>query len=282
MRRGLFSLLIPLCLCSPAYSQVDSGSHANQTVSPTPDSNRSVAPDTHQTVVAPAVVADPVSKPEIITEPLKDAPKAYPVYWLAGAGLIGLLVGAFGYHLLFRKKEDELNAPLPATESEATDESEIQLSLEGENVELHAQNSRLMAENEQLKRDNAELEQLLHTANDKSDMSGGLAKEIIFYMPQPNMNGRFQEASRRTDAANALYEFHVQHDLPGVASFEFIGKDAYLNAAIGNEPSWIAIACDRTNQPSASTTRVKTNVPGLAHLKDGEWEITRKAKITYL
>lgn len=122
----------------------------------------------------------------------------------------------------------------------------------------------------------------IQTNDAESPESEPLKQDLVFYMPQPNRNGRFLESGRHSDAEKAIYAFHPDADNPAVASFEFVAQDLYLQVALGNAPTWINSACDRNNLPGANTTQVKTLSPGQAVLHGDEWEITRKAKITYL
>jgi len=284
-KAGLSTLVVVMLFCGHAYGQADSGKSVMHTAGGIPDSSQSTASDTlHVSVPAPIVIATPDTQVEVSQPSTAVVQEGYSLYWLIGAALLGGIIGAAGHRLISGaagKAQEKENAdgfghdPDPESKPLETPEHQYNTVLD--------LNKKLMDENDQLKRDKAELEQLQAAAQNESGMFGNeLPGDIVFYMPQPNRNGRFQEASKRTEATDSLYAFHVQPDNPGIATFEFIAKDAYLNAAIGNEPSWISIACDRTNQPSGTTSRVKTEIPGQAHLKDGEWEITRKAKITYL
>jgi hypothetical protein len=115
-----------------------------------------------------------------------------------------------------------------------------------------------------------------------SDGSDHLEVEQIFYMPQPNRNGRFLQSGRHGDEEKAIYAFRPDIENPSFASFEFVARDIYLQVALGNEPTWINTACDRNNLPNSNTSQVKTLSPGQAVLHGDEWEITRKAQITYL
>ena len=250
-----------------------------------PPATSMVSSDT-QMMSAPAFVADSgttvsnVAVPETessitVSEPV---PAGYSLLMLVGVGLLGCAIGAAGYRLLSggARKTDVS----PDLESEQDPSVALEKEAAYNAALLH--NNRLMEENESLRKDMAAMqEQQQSLAAATGEGKDSQPKEIIFYMPQPSRNGKFQEASKRTEADDALYAFRVQSGSPDTASFEFIARDAYLNAAIGNEPSWIAIACERTNQPSATTSQVKTEKPGLAQLNNGEWEIIRKAKITY-
>jgi hypothetical protein len=292
-RSALISLVFLMFLCLQGYAQADSGQRFSTAGRPIADSSKPAAPGKQDTTATQVIAVHPPVRQETKQESVKDADTVaqpgYSLYWLIGCGLLGIILGALGYKLLGRtakgnRADDAAQRRHVQSSNQSDDGGFVNAwNLEQEVAKLEALNKTLTDENNQLQRDKDELEQLLKSANAESGISAmSLTKEIVFYMPQPNMNGRFQEASKRTEAADALYAFHVPRDNQSSATFEFIAKDAYLNAAIGNEPSWISIACDRTNQPSATTTRVKTESPGIASLKDGEWEITRKAKITYL
>jgi hypothetical protein len=281
-RTGFVCLGVLMLLCVHAHSQTDSGRRLTQADTAISDTGHPVAP-ARAALSAPAMDS-PANAPAVKSVAAGEnvsMQSGYSIYWLTACGLLGVLAGAIGYRLLVKpdKGQDDASQQ-PAAGAELVQEARQQAQ---EHTGLADMNTALMLENEQLKQDKAELEKRL-TAMDHAAGITDLDpdQDIVFYMPQPNMNGRFQEASRRTDAADSLYEFHVARANQSVASFVFIARDAYLNAAIGNEPSWISVACDRTNQPTGTTTRVRTDSPGLAILTNGEWEITRKARITYL
>ncbi len=287
-RSGLIAVLLGVLFCFPAQSQPDFG-----TAVVAPVQTDSLQP------VAGAAPADTLVPHLRVQEapalPAQDSVATQPairegasIGWPAAFGLLGILVGAAGHWLITRRAllKRRAAADLDAADDGLTSPEggpDRELMLEQDHAELSAINNALHMENEQLKREVAEIGQLLRSSTEAAAGAGDeVQEEFVFYMPQPNMMGRFQEASRRSEASDALYAFHVRKSDPDQASFEFIARDAYLNAAIGNEPTWIAIACERSNQPSASTSRVRTDQRGLATLRNGEWEITRKASITYL
>lgn len=103
----------------------------------------------------------------------------------------------------------------------------------------------------------------------------------LYYL-QPAADGRFREMSKVHSAADALYEISYQNNNPGEASLKFIDSPGNAFLAIQNEPTWILVACERSNIPSDHTHSVRTDIPGKAVWKNGEWEILEKAKITYI
>jgi hypothetical protein len=290
--KRLAGLMIMMHSCAPAFGQMD----APRVVQPPGTAADSANTQASSPVVTPVnppatpasvpAAAQPAKKPQPKTVTTK-TPSGYSMIALLGSGVAGILIGAAGMWFMNKRRggnEEEETGNDNSREAAQGDDGGFvsQWKAEQEMVRLTDLNKKLLSEGEQLRRENAELEQLLKTSQNPVMTSIDHSREVIFYMPQPNMNGRFQEASKRPDAANALYAFRLDKENTNLASFEFIAQDAYLNAAIGNEPTWIAVACDRTNQPSGTTSRVKTESPGRAILKNGEWEITRKARITYL
>jgi hypothetical protein len=103
----------------------------------------------------------------------------------------------------------------------------------------------------------------------------------IYYL-QPSADGRFKEMSKVNTAADALYELCYQNNNPDEASLKFIDSSGNAFLAIQNEQTWILVACERSNIPSDHTHSVRTDKPGKAVRKNGEWEILEKAKITYI
>lgn len=103
----------------------------------------------------------------------------------------------------------------------------------------------------------------------------------VYYL-QPSSDGRFKEMSKVHTAADALYELCFQNNNPDEASLKFIDSPGNAFLAIQNEPTWILVACERSNIPSDHTHSVRTDKPGKVVRKNGEWEIVEQAKITYV
>lgn len=197
---------------------------------------------------------------------------------LVAAVLFGLLIG-IACTLIWHSKKVSVLEDLHASEVEAMKLKtfELQQMLEGnesDKAAVEKENELLKNENARLKRAAAEKPVPVAETN--------RVREQTFFMSQPNRNGRFLESGRHSELEKAIYKFQVMTDNPGVANFEFVARDVYLKVALGNEPTWINIACERNNTPGDRTTQVKTLSPGQAVLHGDEWEITRKAKITYL
>ena len=103
------------------------------------------------------------------------------------------------------------------------------------------------------------------------------------YFLQPTIDGKFKESSRVQERENAIYELSFDKRNGREAKLRFIASNAITSFAIQNEPTWILVACERKNLPSEATKTIHTEEPGAApYLSSGEWEITQKAKITYV
>lgn len=107
-------------------------------------------------------------------------------------------------------------------------------------------------------------------------------RTILLYFLQPSREGWFKEAGRIDNAAEALYELSYQSKNPEEASLKFIDTPSNVFLAVQNEPTWILVACERSNVPFENTSSIRTDIPGKAVLKNGEWEIVQKAMITYI
>lgn len=224
----------------------------------------------------------------------------YTWAWISGSALLAFALGfALGkivkreFSASPRNVEERGCSEKRSTEQQGGASAYDMLVLEKKNEGLEKEVKEAGRKIAELKRKLDEQEKLLNSGSSKalSNRSRQAGKQnlsdpptedrgVTFYMPQPNMLGRFQESSKTSDATNALYEFVISPRNPQVAKFKFIARGMLLRNAIGNEPTWIAAACERTNQPSDNTTSVHSDY-GRATLKDGEWEITDKAKITY-
>lgn len=197
---------------------------------------------------------------------------------LVAAVFFGLFIGVAGT-LIWHSRKLAVLENVRASDAETFNK---------EQQELQQMCDQRVAECEALKQENERLSKRLAEIVDAAKavevpvVENKKKKDETFFMSQPNRNGRFLESGRHSEAEKAIYQFHVQPDNPAVANFEFVAKDVYLKVALGNEPTWINIACERNNAPGERTTSVQTLSPGQAVLNGDEWEITRKAKITYL
>lgn len=103
----------------------------------------------------------------------------------------------------------------------------------------------------------------------------------LYYL-QPATDNRFREQSKVSNAADALYVLTYQNNNPSEATLKFIDTPENTSLAVQNESTWILVACERSNIPTERTRSIRTDTPGKAILRNKEWEILQKAKITYL
>jgi hypothetical protein len=108
-----------------------------------------------------------------------------------------------------------------------------------------------------------------------------LGSTSIYYL-QPATDSRFREQGRVSHATDALYVLTYQNNNPSEATLKFIDTPENTSLAVQNESTWILVACERSNIPTEHTTSIRTDTPGKAILRNKEWEILQKAKITYL
>lgn len=145
-----------------------------------------------------------------------------------------------------------------------------------------------------LKRQLAEAEKLARTQTYVSENTDGLqdtgqntaasgqqaVKEKLYFL-QPTTDGWFKETGQVNGPSDALYELSCKEGRHQEASVQFIDHPVNTAMAIQNESTWILVACERSNIVSAGTTSIRTDVPGKALFKNGAWQITEKARITY-
>ncbi len=215
----------------------------------------------------------------------------------------GLLAGAALGWILLRKKgsanQGRTRAKTKAPDVQRQEQSGVRDTvLEKELLSLEQKLKVCQYENDQLKRLVAETEQFAKASPLQSDKEGPLIQEKVaeqserpdpetqgittMYFLQPSINGRFKAMSEKETAAEALYMLRFRNDNPSEASVHFIDTPENTFLAIQNEPTWILVACERSNIPRDNTRSIRTDVPGTAVLKNGEWEILHKAKITYV
>jgi hypothetical protein len=208
---------------------------------------------------------------------------------LLGYGIIAGIAG--GYVLGFRKKV--LHKPANHNRHQQADSE-----LENKYFDLETRFKKTEHENQQLKRQLAEAEQFSIKADEQKRDTIQTETEKIFdqalkpkpqmqettteYYLQPGANSRFKEISKVNNITEALYILTYQNDNPTEAELKFIDTPDNAFLAVQNEPTWILVACERNNVPTEHTTSIRTDIPGKAILKNGEWEILQKAKITYV
>lgn len=107
------------------------------------------------------------------------------------------------------------------------------------------------------------------------------AEPVVLYYLQPSEDGRFRENSRVDTATEAVYRLQCKDARQQEATFSFIDTPDNVFLAVQHEANWILTACERSNLPGDSTRSIRTEQPGKATLRDGDWEILQKAKITY-
>jgi len=148
---------------------------------------------------------------------------------------------------------------------------------------------RLRHEKEELKRALDEAEQFSRTESadvavvaSPDDAPAALPEGGVCYYLQPSAESRFKESSKVRTEADALYKLWYQGNNPEEAYFLFIDSPDNVYLSVQNEQTWILVACERSNIPTDNTRSIRTDTPGKAVWRNGEWEILQKAKITYL
>lgn len=215
----------------------------------------------------------------------------------------GLLAGAALSWVWLRRKgnanQGTIRAKTKTPVARGPEQNEVRdIVLEKELLSLEQKLKVCQYESDRLKRLLAETEQFAMVAPLQSDKEKPLIQDeatgqskrpdvetqgiTTMYFLQPATNGCFKAMSEKETAAEALYMLRYRNDNPSEASVHFIDTPENTFLAIQNEPTWILVACERSNIPREHTRSIRTDVPGTAILKNGEWEILYKAKITYV
>lgn len=156
-------------------------------------------------------------------------------------------------------------------------------ALEHNVSDLECKLKQAKAENAALKRQLAEAEEFAKPGSKVPVLSAESPKQqsMTLYFLQPSTDGCFGETARVKTAADGLYELSVRQDNPSSALVTFINMPENVSLALQNEPTWILVACERSNIPAPHTRSINTDVPGIAVLRNGEWQVKQKAKISY-
>lgn len=102
------------------------------------------------------------------------------------------------------------------------------------------------------------------------------------YFLQPPSDGVFRADGRVNNQVDGLYEISFKNSDPTQGEYRFIDTLENVSLGIQNEAAWIKTGFDRGNAPMDTTTSIRTDAPGIVVLRNGNWEIVKKGKITYL
>jgi hypothetical protein len=105
----------------------------------------------------------------------------------------------------------------------------------------------------------------------------------LHYFPSPDSQGRFPASWGKDffDETSSIYEITI-HEAASEATFRIAPSDRAQKLALSQFESIVKpVSHEPENLRQPSTTRIQTEVPGRAQLKDGYWIVTQKAKIRY-
>lgn len=141
----------------------------------------------------------------------------------------------------------------------------------------------LKSRNEDLQRENAELSKWNASAVTPPEppVPVPATPEAILYFLQPT-EGKFKESGRVARASDALYELTPDRAGGTEGTFRFVSVPDNVSMAVQNESNWILVACDRNNLPTTRTQRIQTETPGSVVKRGADWEILKKARISYV
>lgn len=117
--------------------------------------------------------------------------------------------------------------------------------------------------------------------NSKTAKPESINATTIYYL-KPSKDGMFREPSKVNKMMDALYALTYQNENPSEATVAFVDSADNVFGALQNEATWLLAVCERSNFPTPQTKSIRTDEPGRAVFKNGEWEVVQKAKITYI
>lgn len=112
--------------------------------------------------------------------------------------------------------------------------------------------------------------------------ASGLTDTTTLYYLKPSKEGSFKDSSKVKRPEEALYQLTYRNENPAQAALTFVDLPDNVYGAVQNEATWLLVVCERSNLPTPQTTSIRTDLPGIAVLKNGDWEVLQKAKITYV
>lgn len=102
-----------------------------------------------------------------------------------------------------------------------------------------------------------------------------------FYLSTPNSDGSFNESAESPSFLEGASIYNLEKINDSTARFEVDFRDSSIKLALQYPDKNIDPVCEAVNAFNPNAKKIVTLTPGEVELSNGQWEVTRKAKIRY-